>query len=120
MAKLASSRGMASFAHVRSTASTPTFQATIPDILPDEARYTRALLPSRLAYDLENIVSPTLAALFLVAMRYNALFLGTMAVRPGPRRSIGAACLVSRVCAAYTPAPYVCIERLSWDVSRST
>ena len=43
-----------------SAAFTPTFQATIPDVLPEEARYTRALSLSRLAYDLENIVSPTL------------------------------------------------------------
>ncbi|WP_421907342.1 MFS transporter [Mameliella sp.] len=58
---------------------TPTFQATIPDVLPDEARYTRALSLSRLAYDLENIVSPTLAALLLAVMSYNLLFLGTVA-----------------------------------------
>ncbi|NDW00041.1 MFS transporter [Salipiger sp. PrR002] len=58
---------------------TPTFQATIPDVLPDEARYTRALSLSRLAYDLENIVSPTLAALLLSVMSYNALFFGTVA-----------------------------------------
>ena len=57
---------------------TPTFQATIPDVLPDEARYTRALSLSRLAYDLENIASPTLAALLLAVMTYNALFLGTV------------------------------------------
>lgn len=57
---------------------TPTFQATIPDVLPDEARYTRALSLSRLAYDLENIASPTLAALMLAVMSYNALFLGTV------------------------------------------
>ena len=62
-----------------SAAFTPTFQATIPDVLPDEARYTRALSLSRLAYDLENIVSPTLAALLLAVMSYNALFLGTVA-----------------------------------------
>ncbi len=53
---------------------TPTFQATIPDILPDEARYTRALSLSRLAYDLENLLSPTLAAAALVVMTYDALF----------------------------------------------
>ncbi|MFW2545366.1 MFS transporter [Primorskyibacter sp. 2E107] len=58
---------------------TPTFQATIPDVLPEEARYTRALSLSRLAYDLENIVSPTLAALLLAVMSYNTLFLGTVA-----------------------------------------
>ena len=62
-----------------SAAFTPTFQATIPDVLPDEARYTRALSLSRLAYDLENIISPTLAALLLAMMSYNSLFLGTVA-----------------------------------------
>ena len=62
-----------------SAAFTPTFQATIPDVLPDEARYTRALSLSRLAYDLENIASPTLAALLLAVVSYNSLFLGTVA-----------------------------------------
>lgn len=61
-----------------SAAFTPTFQATIPDVLPEEARYTRALSLSRLAYDLENIVSPTLAALLLAVLAYDALFLGTV------------------------------------------
>ncbi|MFW8635478.1 MFS transporter [Cribrihabitans pelagius] len=58
---------------------TPAFQATIPDVLPDETRYTRALSLSRLAYDLENILSPALAGLLLVLMSYNSLFLGTVA-----------------------------------------
>ncbi len=62
-----------------SAAFTPTFQATIPDVLPEEDRYTRALSLSRLAYDLENIVSPALAGLLLAVMSYNALFLGTVA-----------------------------------------
>lgn len=53
---------------------TPTFQATIPDVLPDEAQYTRALSLSRLAYDLENLLSPTLAAAALVVLSYDALF----------------------------------------------
>lgn len=61
-----------------SAAFTPTFQATIPDVLPDEARYTRALSLSRLAYDLENIASPMLAGLLLAFMSYNSLFLGTV------------------------------------------
>jgi H+ antiporter protein len=61
-----------------SAAFTPTFQATIPDILPEEDRYTRALSLSRLAYDLENIISPLLAAVLLVFVSYNALFLGTV------------------------------------------
>ncbi len=53
---------------------TPTFQATIPDILPDEAQYTRALSLSRLAYDLENLLSPTIAAAALVIVTFDALF----------------------------------------------
>jgi MFS family permease len=53
---------------------TPVFQATIPEILPDEAQYTRALSLSRLAYDLENLVSPGLAALALVFLGYDVLF----------------------------------------------
>ncbi|MFX6205842.1 MFS transporter, partial [Acinetobacter baumannii] len=48
-----------------SAAFTPTFQATIPDVLPDENDYTRALSLSRLAYDLESLLSPTLAAALL-------------------------------------------------------
>lgn len=53
---------------------TPTFQATIPDVLHDEAQYTRALSLSRLAYDLENLLSPMLAAAALVILTYDALF----------------------------------------------
>jgi len=53
---------------------TPTFQATIPDVLKDEARYTRALSLSRLAYDLENLLSPSLAAAALLFFSYDALF----------------------------------------------
>ncbi|WP_138464576.1 MFS transporter [Poseidonocella sp. HB161398] len=87
-----------------SAAFTPAFQATIPEVLPDEARYTRALSLSRLAYDLENIASPALAALLLAMVSYDALFFGTVAgflasaalvvsvvlpsPRPGPRRGI--------------------------------
>ena len=53
---------------------TPTFQATIPDVLPDEAQYTRALSLSRLAYDLENLLSPTIAAALLFLLAFDALF----------------------------------------------
>lgn len=58
---------------------TPAFQATIPDILSDEADYTRALSLSRLAYDLENLISPMLAGLLLSVISYHWLFLGTVA-----------------------------------------
>lgn len=52
----------------------PVFQATIPDLLPDEQQYTRALSYSRLAYDLENLLSPTFAGLALLVFSYDALF----------------------------------------------
>ncbi len=52
----------------------PVFQATIPDLLPDEQQYTRALSFSRLAYDLENLLSPTFAGLALLVFSYDALF----------------------------------------------
>ena len=61
-----------------SAAFTPTFQATIPDILPEENRYTRALSLSRLAYDLENLISPALAAILLAFVSYQVLFYGTV------------------------------------------
>ncbi|MRD49588.1 MFS transporter [Caenimonas koreensis DSM 17982] len=57
---------------------TPTFQATIPDVLPDEADYTKALSLSRLAYDVESLVSPALAALLLTVVSYHSLFNGTV------------------------------------------
>ncbi|PZN92394.1 MAG: MFS transporter, partial [Hyphomicrobiales bacterium] len=60
-----------------SAAFTPTFQATIPDVLPDEADYTKALSLSRLAYDLESLVSPMLAAALLTLISYHWLFSGT-------------------------------------------
>ncbi|MDV9190923.1 MFS transporter [Streptomyces sp. SR27] len=56
---------------------TPTFQATIPEVLPDEDEYTRALSLSRLAYDLESLFSPALAAALLSLISYNWLFSGT-------------------------------------------
>jgi MFS family permease len=61
-----------------SAAFTPTFQATIPDILSDERDYTRALSLSRLAYDLEALLSPMLAAALLAFMTFHWLFVGTM------------------------------------------
>ncbi|CAX22836.1 putative NcrA-like major facilitator superfamily permease [Methylorubrum extorquens DM4] len=61
-----------------SAAFTPTFQATIPDILPDERDYTRALSLSHLAFNLENFLSPALAALLLTVIDFHGLFAGTI------------------------------------------
>jgi len=52
----------------------PLFQATIPDVLKDEGQYTKALSYSRVAFDLENVASPLLAALFLGFATYDLLF----------------------------------------------
>jgi predicted MFS family arabinose efflux permease len=52
----------------------PTFDATIPDVLVDERAYTRALSFARLAEELEGIVSPALAAALLAVMSYRGLF----------------------------------------------
>ena len=57
---------------------TPAFQATIPDVLPDEEDYTKALSLSRLAYDLESLFSPMLAAALLTMVSFPVLFGGTV------------------------------------------
>ncbi|MFE7459459.1 MFS transporter [Streptomyces sp. NPDC057554] len=62
-----------------SAAFTPTFQAVIPEVLPDERDYTRALSLARLAYDTESLLSPALAAALLTVTGYNWLFVGTSA-----------------------------------------
>jgi H+ antiporter protein len=89
-----------------SAAFTPTFQATLPDILPEEDRYTRALSLSRLAYDLENIVSPILAAFLLAFMSYHALFVGTVF------GFLGSALLVVSV---FLPSPQSTVARGLYD-----
>jgi len=60
--------------NVLSSGFTPVFQAVLPDILPDEAVYTRALGYSRLAYEVERVLSPALAGLALLMLSFNALF----------------------------------------------
>lgn len=57
---------------------TPAFQALIPVVLPEEKDYTKALSLSRLAYDLESLVSPLLAAALLTVLSFDDLFVGTM------------------------------------------
>lgn len=57
---------------------TPAFQSVIPAALPRERDYTNALSLSRLAYDLEALVSPAAAAAALSVLSYHELFLGTV------------------------------------------
>ncbi|MFI9117352.1 MFS transporter [Streptomyces venezuelae] len=62
-----------------SAAFTPAFQATVPRVLPEERDYTEALSLARLAYDLESLASPVLAAALLTIVPYAWLFTGTAA-----------------------------------------
>lgn len=57
---------------------TPAFQATIPDVLPEERDYTRALSLSQLASDFETLLSPLLAAALLTVVSFPSLFAGTV------------------------------------------
>ncbi|MFL1381166.1 MFS transporter [Nocardiopsis protaetiae] len=57
---------------------TPAFQAVIPELV-DDRGYTGALALSRLAYDLEALASPLLAAALLVVVPFHGLFVLTAA-----------------------------------------
>lgn len=85
---------------------TPTFQATIPDVLPDEAEYTRALSLSRLAYDLETLLSPMLAAALLTVVSFPALFAGTV---------LGFLASAALVLSVTLPSPRPTEARGIWD-----
>ena len=74
---------------------TPAFQSLIPAVLPEAKDYTKALSLSRLAYDLEAILSPTIAAALLTVISYNNLFVGT---------AIGFTCSATLVLASRLPA----------------
>lgn len=60
-----------------SAAFKPVFQATLPGLLGEGERYTRALSLTRLAYDLENVLSPALAAALMLWIDARLLFVGT-------------------------------------------
>lgn len=85
---------------------TPTFQATIPEILPDEADYTSALSLSRLAYDLESLISPMLAAALLTIISFPVLFVGTL---------VGFLCSALMIVTVTLPAPRPTQKRGIWD-----
>ncbi len=74
---------------------TPTFQAVIPELV-DDRGYTSALALSRLAYDLEALASPLLAALVLLAIPFDGLFALT---------ALGFAASAALVAATALPAP---------------
>ncbi|MGP9017258.1 MFS transporter [Streptomyces sp. BR1] len=104
-----------------SAAFTPVFQATIPEILPAERDYTHALSLSRLAYDLESLLSPALAAALLTLVSYNWLFAGTTLGFLGSATLVVSAVLpratpVTRSGSAYAKAAFG--ARLFWASPR--
>lgn len=91
---------------------TPIFQAVIPEILPKESDYTKALSLSRLAYDLESLASPTIAAILLTVVSYNNLFMGT---------SLGFLLSSLMILSVTLPQIQQQIKRDAWDrLSRGT
>ncbi|USX55073.1 MFS transporter [Lentzea sp. HUAS12] len=88
-----------------SAAFTPLFQATIPDVLPRERDYTRAITLSRTAYDLESLLSPALAAAALAWVGFPQLFLGT---------ALGFAASALLVLSAALPRPKPLPRNGSW------
>ncbi|WP_347313482.1 MFS transporter [Defluviimonas sp. SAOS-178_SWC] len=57
-----------------SSGFTPLFQSVIPDVLPDEQTYSWALVWSRIAYTLESVLSPVIAAMVLQVVAGEFLF----------------------------------------------
>lgn len=82
---------------------TPAFQALIPEVLPRESEYTRALSLSRLAYDLESLLSPILAAALLTVISYHSLFVGTIVGFAGSALLVFTATLPAHQVAVTTP-----------------
>lgn len=85
---------------------TPTFQATIPDVLPDEDEYTQALSLSRLAYDVESLASPLLAAALMSVVSFPFLFAGTV---------IGFLFSAALVLSVILPALSPAVPRTVWE-----
>jgi len=52
----------------------PAFEAILPDLFPDTARYAKALSLSRIAINGETLASPLLAAAVLLYMSFDGLF----------------------------------------------
>lgn len=52
--------------------------ATVPDLLPDEADYARAIGKARIAYEAETFISPALAAALLMVLELRGVFVGAV------------------------------------------
>ncbi len=55
-----------------------TYMAVVPDLLPDETDYARAVSKARIAYEAETLISPAIAAAMLAFMGLRDVFLGAV------------------------------------------
>jgi hypothetical protein len=55
------------------------YMATVPDLLPSEGDYARAVAKAKIAYDAETLLSPLIAAALLAALSPRAVFLAAVA-----------------------------------------
>lgn len=74
-----------------SAASTPLYQATVPLLKPDPDDYVRSVAKSRVANEIENAVSPLLAAALLLVLTPRGIFVAVTGA------FLGAAFLLSRL-----------------------
>ena len=63
------------FINACAAAFTPLYQASLPAVIENEHHYTQALSFSRLAFDLEQLISPILTAVLLTMFSYRVLFI---------------------------------------------
>lgn len=59
-------------------ASRATYLAIVPDMLPDEAEYARAVMKTRIAYSAEGLLSPAFAGLLLLFVNFRSVFVAAM------------------------------------------
>ncbi|TDQ66614.1 putative MFS family arabinose efflux permease [Maritalea mobilis] len=86
---------------------TPTFQSVIPQLFEKDEDYTKALSLSRMAYDLENLLSPTIAALLLVFVSFESFFVAN-----------GVAFLISAVLVARATVPPLALDNVKDSLKR--
>jgi MFS family permease len=69
------------------------YMATVPDLLPAEGDYARAVAKAKVAYDAETLVSPLVAAALLAALSPRAVFLAAVAAFLVSAAILAATCL---------------------------
>lgn len=85
---------------IASAAFTPTYQTLVPHLLPDPDDYARALAKSRIATELENGISPAVAAGLLLFLSGRGLFVAVLAAF-----LVSAACIWTTRLPNLPPAP---------------